>query len=161
MLPGEGEGRNAVYAAKQGWNVTAFDSSSTGKNKAEALASANKVKINYLLSDFENFNNDHQYYDCIALIFVHLPKHLRKKIHQKSLSFIKPGGTLIFEGFSKKQIDYNTGGPKNIEMLFSEEELSDDFSEMKELKIIKTKTHLKEGFYHNGLTSTIRLVGTK
>ena len=161
LLPGEGEGRNAVYAAKQGWHVTAFDTSIAGKNKAEKLASINNVSINYLLEDVETFNEDHHYFDCIALIFFHLPKHLRKKIHQKLLSYIKPGGKLILEGFSKEQINFNTGGPKNIEMLFSEEELVNDFSEMKKLSIEKANIHLTEGAYHNGIASTIRVLGTK
>jgi 2-polyprenyl-3-methyl-5-hydroxy-6-metoxy-1,4-benzoquinol methylase len=161
LLPGEGEGRNAVYAAKQGWRVTAIDSSIAGKDKAEMLSSVNNVKINYHLMDVENFNEDHLDFDCIALIFVHLPKHLRKETHQKLLSYIKPGGKLILEGFSKEQIDFNTGGPKNIKMLYSEEELWDDFSNMGELNVSKTKTHLTEGAFHNGLASTIRVLGTK
>lgn len=161
LLPAEGEGRNAVYAATHGWDVIAFDSSFEARRKALALAEKFKVIINYTISDFDNFSIEANSVDCIALIYAHVPKQLRKNYHEKLVDFLKPGGTLILEGFSKKQLNNDSGGPKNIELLFSKEELSNDFSSLSDQKIVEETTNLKEGKYHNGIASVIRLVGKK
>ncbi|MBS1654999.1 MAG: class I SAM-dependent methyltransferase, partial [Bacteroidetes bacterium] len=80
LLPAEGEGRNAIYAAKKGWNVDAFDFSEVAKEKALAFAAAEKVKINYDVMNMADFKADKQY-DAIALIYVHQPEPIRKKFH--------------------------------------------------------------------------------
>jgi len=85
----------------------------------------------------------------------------RKEYHQKLLTFLKPGGTLLLEGFSKKQINNNTGGPPNMEMLFSEKEMQDDFSACSEVVIEEAKTTLNEGPFHQGVAAVIRVVGIK
>jgi len=159
LLPAEGEGRNAVYAAKLGWEVFAFDSSSEAIKKTEKLASEKKVKINYQLSSFEEVDYPNDFFDLIALFYVHT--FSRAENHKKLIGFLKSKGTLILEGFSKKQIKNNTGGPRKIEMLFSEEELQSDFAELTELKIKKEELHLNEGKHHQGKASVIRLIGQK
>lgn len=161
LLPAEGEGRNAVFAASLGWKVTAYDSSIEGKRKAEELALKNNVVFNYLLTDHENFSSQINLYDCITLIYVHMPEPRRNITHQKLLTYLKPGGTLILEGFSKNQINNNSGGPKGIEMLFSKEELIDDFSSMREINIYEKDILLDEGSFHQGNASVIRLIGQK
>ncbi|WP_234406800.1 hypothetical protein [Prolixibacter bellariivorans] len=77
------------------------------------------------------------------------------------LSSLKEGGTFILEGFSKEQIHNQTGGPRDVAMLFSEEELKFDFQELSELKIWKEEIELQEGPFHNGKASVIRLIGIK
>ncbi len=161
LFPAEGEGRNAVYAATCGWKVTAFDPSTAGKKKAELLASKNNVEIDYQIAAFEDADFAENSFDCIALIYAHLPAPLRISAHKKLTTYLKPGGKLLLESFSKKQINYNTGGPKNIDMLFSEEELREDFSNFSELKITETETLLNEGPFHQGLASVIRCIATK
>ena len=123
LLPGEGEGRNAVFAAKSGWEVTAFDPSSEGKKKALKLAQKNNVKIDYLLDNYDGIQFESNEFDCVVLIFTHMPKQKRNEYHKKLTSFLKPGGILILEGFSKEQINNNTGGPRNVDMLFSKDEV--------------------------------------
>ncbi len=157
LLPAEGEGRNAVYAAKLDWEVFAFDSSSEAKNKAEKLALENGVKINYKTSSFEDAVFEENIFDCIAFIYAHNIN--RQKNHQKLLRFLKPGGIIILEGFSKSQINNNTGGPRKIGMLFSKEELEEDFLKLSELKIFEEEIHVSEGKYHVGKASVIRLIG--
>ena len=161
LLPAEGEGRNAVYASKLGWDVTAFDSSINAKKKAEALALAENTSFNYVVSNFNDFLADKEYFNCITLIFVPLPKLMRKPAHKKLLAFLKPGGKIILEGFSKNQINNNTGGPKNLEMLFSKEELIQDFESVSEIKITEADTILSEGLFHNGKASTIQMIALK
>jgi len=159
LLPAEGEGRNAVYAAKLGWEVYAFDSSSEAIKKAQQLASENNVEIHYTLSSFEEADYPNDYFDLIGLFYAHTLN--RAQNHKKLFRFLKPKGTIILEGFSKEQIHYNSGGPRNIEMLFSEEELQSDFADLTELITEKMETQLNEGKQHNGKASVIRLIGLK
>lgn len=161
LLPAEGEGRNAVYAARQGWNVNAFDSSSVAKKKADKLAHLNKVALNYQVASFDTFTFDKNSFDAIALIYAHTPKENRQKNHRKLLNYLKPNGKLILEGFSKNQINYNSGGPKNIDMLFSIDELKEDFKLLKIINIREEIIFLNEGDGHFGKAAVIRFVGEK
>ncbi|MCG6188585.1 class I SAM-dependent methyltransferase [Maribellus maritimus] len=161
LLPGEGEGRNAVFAAKKGWEVSAFDSSSEGKRKADKLAKKNKVEIDYQVLDYDSANFQPDTYDAIALIYTHMSPEKRKKYHQKLITFLKPGGILILEGFAKKQIENNTGGPRDIGMLFSKEELENDFGSLQKLKMKEMDIYFKEGIFHDGNASVIRIFGMK
>jgi SAM-dependent methyltransferase len=161
LLPGEGEGRNAVYAAKMGWSVFAFDSSEKAKQKAINLAKQNYVNINYEVLLFDEIEYPRDHFDAIAISYVHLPKAQRTKYHKKLLAFLKPGGALILEGFSKNQLNYSSGGPRELNMLYSVDELKSDFSEMKIQMIKKELVLLNEGPLHQGEASVIRLIATK
>jgi len=161
LFPAEGEGRNAVFAASLGWEVTAFDASSEGKRKAELLAAKHKVEIKYDITDYQNASYPENYFDVLVLTYAHMPVELRESVHRKLSSFLKSGGTLILEGFTKKQINNNTGGPRNIDFLFSEEELKNDFSTLSQLHIYETETTLNEGQFHQGTASVIRIIGKK
>lgn len=161
LLPAEGEGRNAVFAASLGWDVTAFDISTEGKRKAGELGARNKVSFNYLIADYENIQFEPATFDCIALIFAHMPADKRTEYHQKMLSFLKPGGFVLLEGFSKKQINYSSGGPRDFRMLYSKAELETDFQQLSILQIKEVETELNEGGFHNGTAALVRLVGKK
>jgi hypothetical protein len=100
-------------------------------------------------------------FDAIALVYAHMPIEMRQNVHQKLVQYLKPGGTLILEGFSKEQISYNSGGPKNIDLLFAEDDLLDDFKELKQKEISKQTIELNEGSFHHGTASVIRLTGIK
>jgi 2-polyprenyl-3-methyl-5-hydroxy-6-metoxy-1,4-benzoquinol methylase len=161
LFPAEGEGRNAVFAAKSGWQVFAFDPSTEGKRKAEKLASENGVSIDYQIAGYENIQYTPNSFDCIVLIFAHTYPQRRTEIHQKLTSFLKSGGTLILEGFSKNQISYNSGGPRDVNMLFSKEEMEMDFGHLSKLTINNALVELNEGPFHQGLASVIRVMGVK
>lgn len=161
LLPAEGEGRNAVYAAAKGWNVYAFDSSVEAKKKADKLAERLGVHIKYTVSDFNKLNYREDYFDAVALIFAHFPAQYRKLYHQRLQHFLKKDGLLILEGFSKNQFSRSSGGPKNIEMLFTRDQLRRDFNKIKKAKITETEVMLNEGIYHQGIASVIQLVGVK
>lgn len=158
LLPAEGEGRNAVFAALQDWSVVAFDSSVEGKKKALALAQEMGTSMDYQISSFENFDTEEQF-DAIGLIYAH---NLNREENHKRLSkSLKKGGVIILEGFSKEQLNYNSGGPKNIEMLFSVDELKSDFESFSSLNIWTEEIELSEGNYHSGKASVVRMVGIK
>lgn len=161
LFPAEGEGRNAVFAATLDWDVSAFDPSVEGKKKAEILAKKYKVKIEYFLDNYESINFSEEQFDCIVLVFAHMHPQKRKEYHRKLMRFLKPEGTLLLEGFSKKQINKTTGGPRNVEMLFSKTELEIDFSLLKQINITESNVVLNEGLFHKGEASIIRVVATK
>jgi SAM-dependent methyltransferase len=161
LFPAEGEGRNAVFAARLGWLVSAFDPSIEGKRKAEKLASENKVSIDYRIDNYENVSFPTAHFDCIVLVFAHMHPLKRNEYHHKLMSFLKPGGTLILEGFSKKQIANKSGGPRDIDMLFSKQELQSDFGSFSKLTITEKDYVLNEGPFHQGIASVIRAFGEK
>jgi SAM-dependent methyltransferase len=161
LLPGEGEGRNAVFAAQNNWQVTAFDTSTEGKKKAEQLADASRVKIDYRIDSYDTIQLDAEAFDCAGLIFTHMPPAQREGFLQKLKATLKTGGTVILEGFSKSQIHNNSGGPKDIDLLFSKEELQADFAGFDKVSITETEVELDEGPFHKGTAHVIRLVAVK
>ena len=161
LLPGEGEGRNAVFAASIGWEVIAFDQSEEGRKKALSLANQKGVNLKYQITSINDFENKPESFDCIALIFVHFSEAERKTIHQKLFSFLRPGGKIIMEVFSKSQLGRSSGGPKLPEMLYSEPELREDFLNLNALQITELEVELNEGKYHQGKAMLIRLLGEK
>ena len=161
LFPAEGQGRNAVYAAELGWDVVAFDPSRTGREKALALAADRGVSITYQLADFEAFYAHPETFDCIALIYAHMAPVTRQVYHRKFLGMLKKGGTLILEGFSKRQLGKSSGGPQDLGMLFSEKALREDFAGMSSLMLESLDITLSEGKYHQGPGSVIRAIGVK
>jgi len=161
LLPAEGEGRNAVFAASQLWNASAFDLSNEGRLKALNLAKENKVEINYEVACFEDFNAEKESFDCIALIYAHVSEDKRKVYHQLMSTYLKPGGVLILEGFSKEQLGRRSGGPGQLGILYSAENLSDDFSNLETISLQEIEIELSEGVFHQGLASVVRYVGKK
>jgi SAM-dependent methyltransferase len=160
LLPAEGEGRNAVYAALKGWRVTAFDFSKKARYKAMQLKDEYNVSLDYYISTIENFTTSRKF-DAVALIFVHLPPETRRAIHRKLVKFLKPGGHFIMEAFSKKQIHYNTGGPKNVALLYSGQELLEDLKSLELLHYKEKLKRLDEGHYHKGEAEVIQLIARK
>jgi SAM-dependent methyltransferase len=158
LLPGEGQGRNAVYAAKLGWQVTAIDLSSAAKQRALKLAEENNVKIEYYVTSLEEFDFPENEYDAAALVFTHFPPETRNKIHSLIIISLKPGGVLIIDAFSKKQINNSSGGPKDLAALYSIDDLSNEFKEMDVLESYETQVNLGEGTYHRGKADVIRMV---
>lgn len=161
ILPGEGEGRNAVHAAKLGWQVDAFDQSRNAMNKALKLAEINKVHINYSITDLNKFLPSENTYDLAAIIFVHFKEELRASFHTKIINSLKPGAKLILELFSKKQFGKSSGGPQDISMLYAVEDIKNDFKNLKTILINEEKIFLDEGDKHKGEAIVIRYLGVK
>jgi SAM-dependent methyltransferase len=160
LLPGEGEGRNAVFAAGRGWDVTAFDTSSEGRSKALRLATETGVEIRYDLAPYLGFEYSERY-DAVGLFFTHQPAEMRKPFHRKIFESLKPGGVIILETFHKNQVNRNTGGPRNTDLLFSEEELLEDFPQMEMVVLQTLIKHLDEGHFHQGEAVIVQMVARK
>lgn len=161
LLVAEGEGRNAVYAASFGFEVDAFDFSPQAKEKAMKLAQEHKVSINYTVQDLEDFSPREDYYDCAGIIYMHLPEDLRHKVIEKIIASLKKGGRIIIEVFEKDQIEKTSGGPKDPELLYSLEDIVNEFSELDFQQLSKEVIELQEGKYHKGEAVVIRFTGTK
>lgn len=161
LLMGEGEGRNAVYAASNGWNVDAVDFSTIAKEKALKLAEENSVGINYEIADLSEYKPKSNYYNSAAIIFLHLNPMIRNAVHLKVVDSLKPGGTLILEVFEKEQLGNDSGGPQNIDMLYSKEELEDDFVKMNIIVLEKKIVTLNESEQHKGESEVLRLIAVK
>ncbi len=159
LLPAEGEGRNAVYAAKLGWDVFAFDFSSKARDKAQKLSKKNNVDIVYNIHELKDADYEQESFDVVALIYAHA--HDRKENHQHLMKFLKPGGLVIIEAFSKNQINTNSNGPKDVNMLYSIEELEGDFIQLSKVDVWLDEIELNEGVFHKGKSSIIRLAGIK
>ncbi|MBL7992813.1 MAG: class I SAM-dependent methyltransferase [Candidatus Kapabacteria bacterium] len=166
LFPAEGEGRNAVYAATLGWTVFAFDLTIEGKKKALQLADKHQVEVKYDVGEFQSLSYKANQFDAIALIYAHFPASSKSSYHKILTTYLRPGGMLIFEAFSKKHMDYmrqdeTMGGPKEIEMLFSLEEIASDFHNFDILELVEQEVELQEGLFHNGKGSVVRFVGRK
>lgn len=160
LLPAEGEGRNAIYAASKGWEVDAFDFSNVAQKKALQRAEEKKVKINYRLLDIENYTARKQY-NAVGLIYVHLEPALRKKFHIEISKSLVGTGYLIFEAFAKEQINNTSGGPKVETLLYDAPTICRDFQHLHILSCGQKELDLKEGDFHNGKADVLQLIGQK
>jgi SAM-dependent methyltransferase len=160
LLPAEGEGRNALYAASKGWKVDAFDFSEIAKDKVLKEAAKKDYKINYWLQDLSTFKAGKQY-DAIALIYVHLPQSLRQLFHTEIYESLKPGGFLVLEAFAKEQIRLDSGGPKDAALLYDAPSICGDFPFLHILSCSQKEIKLDEGGLHKGKAAVLHLVGQR
>jgi SAM-dependent methyltransferase len=161
LLPGEGEGRNAIYAAHAGWDVTAIDQSRVARDKALEWATSLELKIDYQLADLTEFECRKPEFDLIALVYIHMPEMIRFAVHKQLSACVKPGGLLIMECFHKTQLQFGTGGPPVEELLYNEQDLRKDFAGMEIQQCENLVLYKEEGKYHEGESSVIRLIAKK
>jgi len=157
----EGEGRNAVYLAQQGHDVTCIDYSEAGIAKMNQLANEKGVEITTICADLAEVTLAENEWDAIVIIFGHFPPAIRQHVHPQLYKALKPGGRLILEAYRKAQIDYKTGGPMNPSMLYSKEELATDFQAFSTIAIEETIREVNEGAFHHGQAAVVQVVGEK
>ncbi len=161
LLFGEGEGRNAIYAASLGWDGLALDWSEKAKEKALAFARKNNVLFRYEVGNFLDIPVEHFSFDAAALIYIHLAEEEREQLHKKAITSLKRGGTIILEAFDIEQLGKSSGGPKNLEQLYSLENIVNDFQDLDFKYFAKEIIRLDEGDGHVGTASVIRFAGIK
>jgi SAM-dependent methyltransferase len=161
LFPGAGEGRDAVFAAKLGWEVHAFDLSEQGQSKALKLASQEKTRIHFKVADASLVKFPLASFELIALTYFHLPIETRLPFYANCVSWLKPCGKILIEGFSKKQLGLSSGGPKNIDWLFSAKELETEFPGLKIILNEEKKRILDEGPLHQGLAEVVQFIAQK
>ncbi|MBX7059229.1 MAG: class I SAM-dependent methyltransferase [Leptospirales bacterium] len=166
LLPADGEGRNGVYAAGLGWQVYSFDISSEGQKKALQLAAEKQVVIDFQVGEFSALSYAPASFDAMALIYAHFPAAIRAELHRQLAAALRPGGHLILEAFSKNHLQYvdrnpRVGGPRELPMLFSAEELRQEFPDFEFLRLSEEILTLREGIYHDGEGAVLRLLARK
>ena len=160
LFIGDGEGRNSIYAAKLGWQVDSIDVSDVGKSKAEKLAEENKVKINYIIADALEFNYPKEAYDLVAVIYFHADEELREQFHNHIYDALKPNGKLIYLVYDKDHLKLNTNGPSSLNLLYSLENIVEDFIDL-DFELLKKEkiSRVKNGIQQESII--IKFVGKK
>lgn len=162
LLPGDGEGRNGVWLARQGHQVVSVDSSAVGLGKAQELATRLGVQLQTVLADLAEWQPLPGSFDAVMLIYLHLPPALRSHVHHKLVHALKPCGLMVVETFHPRQLGYASGGPKDEAMLYTLEMLRSDLAAgMRELEASEGETLLDEGPGHQGQAFVTRWVGQR
>ncbi len=161
LVIGDGEGRNGVWLAQQGCSVVSVDSSAVGVEKAKKLAADKGVEIEAICADLNGWDWPVSQFDFVIIIYVHFPPEIRALLHEKVAAVLKVGGQLIMESFTPEQLNYSSGGPPVLEMLYTADMMRSDFKCLEIQQLEECITDLNEGKYHCGEGAVIRLVANK
>lgn len=162
LVPGDGEGRNSVWLAGQGHDVLAMDASTVGLEKATALARERGVRLQTVCADLCDWQPEPGAFDAVVLTFVHLPAAWRAQAHRRLASALKPGGWLVLEAFHPSQLGRTSGGPKQLDLLYTLADLRADFNGLlTEALGQECETCLDEGPGHQGDARVTRYVGRR
>jgi len=158
----DGEGRNSVWLARQGLRVTAFDFSPVAIQKARELARRSGVEVELSVADTSYWDWDARRFDCIVAIFIQFsaPPE-RARIFHGMIRALNPGGLLILQGYTPKQIEYRTGGPSHAENMYTAELLRDSFGALEILHLAEHEDVVSEGNAHHGVSALIDLVARR
>ncbi|HMY69812.1 MAG TPA: class I SAM-dependent methyltransferase, partial [Leptospiraceae bacterium] len=157
----EGEGRNAVFLAKQGYSVTAVDGSAVGLKKAERLAAENNVRIECIQADLAEFDLGQNKWEGIVSIYCPLPSVLRKEIYKKVILALKQNGVFFLEAYTPDQIGKGTGGGSDADTMQSKQSLSAELAGLEFKHLIELEREVVEGIYHTGLGSVVQMIAMK
>ena len=157
----EGEGRNAVFLAELGCEVTAVDSSSVGLEKARKLAEERGVSIKTIVSDLAKFDLEPESWDGVVSIFAHVPPQVRSELHRKIVNGLRSGGVLILEAYRPDQLKYKTGGPPTAEFMMTLEGLEKELKGLNLEYAIELDRDVVEGKFHTGKGAVVQLIGIK
>lgn len=158
----DGEGRNGVWLAQQGCKVVSVDISPLGLEKARKLAAQRKVQIEFQCADLMNWDWPHEAFDVVVCIFIQFATPAeRKTLFGGFWSALKPGGTLLLEGYGVKQLQYNSGGPGKLENLYTPDMLRESFVAWEIDSLSEYEAVLDEGPKHSGMAALVDLVARK
>lgn len=157
----EGEGRNAVYLAGLGFDVTAVDSSTVGLAKAEALARERGVAIETVNADLDDYQIEPGVWQGIVSIFCHLPPVVRAALHEQCLRGLAPGGVFVLEGFTPNQLELGTGGPKSRELLMELEIIRQELPGLRFEIAREVEREVLEGRHHTGKAAVVQIFAVK
>jgi cyclopropane fatty-acyl-phospholipid synthase-like methyltransferase len=158
----DGEGRNSVWLAEQGFAVTAFDFASNAVDKARALAARRGVTVDHRLDDVERWDWDTARYDAVVAIFIQfLAPETRDAAFARMQAAVEPGGVFILEGYRPEQVDYGTGGPPRRDHMYTREWIETRFSGWELLSIDSYDADIREGKAHGGMSALIDAVARR
>ncbi len=158
----DGEGRNGVWLAEQGFEVDSIDFSAAAVEKARKLAQKRGVAVNSAVTDLFEWDWPENAYDLVVGIFFQFvgPKG-RSDLFARLARALKPGGLLVVEGYGPKQLDFGTGGPKALENLYTEDILREAFGDFEDIRISAYEAELSEGNRHSGMSALVDFTGRK
>ena len=157
----EGEGRNAVWLAEQGNEVTAVDTSDIGLQKARKLAKARDVEVTTVHADLADYDIGTQQWDAIISIFCHLPPDLRQDVHRRCVKGLRDNGMILLEAYTPLQLEYKTGGPPVAEMMMDMRSLSSELIGLEFLHLQECVREIHEGEYHKGTGAVVQALARK
>jgi SAM-dependent methyltransferase len=157
----DGEGRNSVWLARQGFRVTAIDVASEGIAKARRLAEGAGVAFETAVADVTKFDFGADRWDAIVSIFLHLPAKARRDVHARAVAGLRPGGVFVFEAYGPEQSRYGTGGPPEAELRHSLDEIALDFAGCAIEHAFEGVRTVVEGRLHHGEGYVVQLVARK
>lgn len=158
---GDGEGRNGVYLAETGHAVTSVDLSAVGLAKARRLAANRGVELQTVHADLAEYVIEPQAWAGIVSIFCHLPPALRARVHDASVRGLRPGGVLILEAYTPRQLAYGTGGPSVEELLMGPEDLTTELAGLRLEHCVELVRPVREGRHHDGEAAVVQVLGIK
>lgn len=156
-----GEGRNGVFLASRGFDVTSVDASAVGLAKAEALAKERGVALSTIVSDLDGFVIEPGAWAGVVSISAHLPRDLRRRVHAAVAKGLRPGGVLVLEAYTPAQIALGTGGPKNAAMCMTLAGLREELAGLDFLVGVEREREIWEGKYHRGRSAVVQVVARK
>ena len=157
----EGEGRNAVFLAKQGYTVTAVDASLVGLNKARMLAEENNVVVEFIHADLADYDLGENKWNGIVSIFCPLPSSLRKELYKKVIAGLKQNGVFLIEAYTPNQLKHGTGGGNSVDVMQSEKSIRFELAGLKFKHLTELERDVIEGVYHTGIGSVVQAIATK
>lgn len=158
----DGEGRNGVWLAEQGLEVMSVDASSAAQTKARKLAQQRSVTMRFEQVDLLQWDASGETFDLVVAIFIQfVGSAQRPQLFAQLKKFLKPSGILLLQGYTPRQLDYRTGGPSQIENLYTESMLREGFADMQILHLAEHDDVIHEGVGHNGMSSLIDMVACK
>lgn len=158
---GDGEGRNGVFLAQQGYAVTAVDGSRVGLDKAQKLAEENGVQIELVHADLAEFDMGEDAWDGIVSIFIPLPSALRRAVHAKVVAALRPGGVFLLEAYRPEQLRYGTGGGDSADTMTTKASLEQDLTGLHFRHLAECERKVVEGIYHTGLAAVVQAIAVK
>lgn len=157
----DGQGRNGVYLAGLGHQVTGVDSSAIGLEMARQLALERGVRIETIVADLADFDLGRECWDGIVSIFCHLPPPVRKDLLRRVVAALRPGGVFIMEAYSPAQLNFGTGGPSSVELLVPLSELKNELAGLRLDHAVEVERTVIEGKLHSGRAAVVQIVATK
>lgn len=157
----EGEGRNAVFLARHGYDVTAVDLSEVGLEKARKLADTHGVRIECIHADLAGFDLGENRWDGIVSIFCHLPPPARRHVHSQISRALKRGGVLLLEAYTPDQLALGTGGPPEAAMMMTQAGLEDELAGLDFELLQEIEREVVEGTHHTGRGAVVQAVAIK
>jgi len=158
LVPGDGYGRNGLWLAKQGCELTTIDVSPVGVERARNDAKRAGLALQILLGDVNTWDWPKSEFDATVSIYLHLPPEQRSGVHRQMFEALRPGGIVILEAFTPAQLQFSSGGPKQVELLYNAEILRQDFAAAEVLELAELEVELHEGKMHLGEGAVVRAV---